>query len=378
MGLRNLFAGKADRHPCADTPETESRGRRDYLLLAPLDSDADAALTKALRAGEWEFARIGRALLLNADGRSAGRLNAFFDSHLSPSLQTRVKGVFLGSEPDTPEALMAAFLQAEALPVLFEQVEMEWARDILQDDRLFSVFHPIVEAATGRVFAYEALIRARHPETGETIGAGQLIYTCEKLNLLHQLDQRARRSAIRDAAALQLPDARFFINFLPSAIYDPEICLRTTLATADEAGLDIERLIFEVVETEQIPDMERLRDILDYYRLLGAGIALDDIGSGYSSLRYLSELLPNYVKIDRNLVAAATIQSATRHTLDSIVRLAKRLGVKVIAEGVETRDHLRVCVEAGADYLQGFFFGRPANPPQPVPADLVKIQQEAA
>lgn len=358
--------------------QQDGAGRRDYLLLAPLDGDADAALTKALQTGGIAFERRACALALKTADRPVSSLSALLNDHIPRALQARVKGVFTNSDADTPESMLSAFLQAEALAVLLEQTEVEWARDVLSQDRLFCLFHPIVEATTGQVFAYEALIRASHPENGEIVGASQLIYACEKLNLQYHLDQKARQAAIRDAAALQIPDVRFFINFLPGAVYDPEICLRTTFAAAETAGLDMERLVFEVVETEQIPCLERLRHILDYYRLLGARISLDDISSGYSSLQYLSALLPDYVKIDRHLVASAAASAPARHTLESIVNLAKRLGVRVIAEGIETPEHLRICLDVGADFLQGYYFARPASPPEPIRADLLTTCPHAA
>ena len=172
---------------------------------------------------------------------------------------------------------LAAFVQAEPLSRLMESAQHDWVRDALNDDWLFSVFHPIVGAETGAVFAYEALIRARHPETDQVIGAGPIIEAAVNLNLEHVLDQCARKTAIRNAAALQMPDVRLFINFMPNTIYDPEVCLRTTMETAEECGLELSSLVFEVVETEHIPDMKRLKKILDYYKSRGVGTAVDDM-----------------------------------------------------------------------------------------------------
>ena len=109
-----------------------------------------------------------------------------------------------------------------------ERAQHDWGRDALDDNWLFSLFHPIVEAESGAVFAYEALIRAKNPQTEEVIGAGPLIDASVKLNIEHVFDQRARQTAIRNAAALQIPHLRLFINFMPNTIYDPEVCLRRT------------------------------------------------------------------------------------------------------------------------------------------------------
>jgi EAL domain-containing protein (putative c-di-GMP-specific phosphodiesterase class I) len=283
------------------------------------------------------------------------------------TLQARVKGVFFeNSQPRTAEALLDILVYAEPLSSLFEVLDMEWARAVLLENRLFSVYQPIIDAGDGSVFAYEALIRARHPTEDEVVGAYQLIHACERLSLHNALDQCARVTALRDAHAIDTRRTKLFMNFLPSSIYDPEVCLRTTMAAARECGIPMDRLVFEVIETEQVKDMDSLRAVVNYYREHGAGIALDDISSGFASLQYLADLMPDFAKIDRHLVTSAAESSSCRHTLDSLVGLARKLNVKVIAEGIETPEQLLVCQEAGVDYLQGFLFARPAAPPEQV------------
>jgi len=233
-------------------------------------------------------------------------------------------------------------------------------------DRLFSVFHPIIDAAAGKVAGYEALLRAREPATGQVLGAGQIINAFESRNLLHVLDQRARQCAIR-AAALHLPiDAKVFINFLPNTIYDPEICLRTTMETAAQCNISMDRLVFEVVETERIPDMNHLVKVLNYYRQRGVGTAIDDMGAGYTGLDYLTSLRADYVKLDREFVLTAEATAAGRTAMDLIIKTSHQHGSKVIAEGIETPAQMSMCIDAGVELLQGFLFARPACPPQAV------------
>ncbi len=157
---------------------------------------------------------------------------------------------------------------------------------------------------------------------------------------------------------------RLFINFMPNTIYDPEVCLRTTMETIEECGMELSDLVFEVVETEHIPDMKRLHKILDYYRSRGAGTAVDDMGAGFSSLEYLTALRPDFVKLDRDLVVQAEHKASARQSLDVIISQANQLGIKVIAEGIETEEQMQMCRGAGVDFMQGFLFGLPANPPQ--------------
>src|SRR5258708_4900211 len=302
MSSTGSLLGNGSGCPCFETLALPAAGGSETLVLAAMDNDADCALIQALAIAGIEYERRGLAVVLHTPNRNLAPLSSLASTLLPIPLQARIKAVFVEHET-SPDVILAAFLQAEPLPTFFEQSEVAWVRDALREDWLFSVFHPIIDARTGEEFAYEALIRAKNPETNEILGAGQLIFACGRLNLQHQLDQQARVSAIRGAAALNKPGARFFINFMPGAIFDPARSLRSTLETAEEYHIETSQLVFEVVETEEIENPSRLRKILDYYRERGVGIALDDIGSGFSSLQYLSELQPDYVKADRHIAA---------------------------------------------------------------------------
>ena len=348
------------------------------LLLGAQDADADAALREVLTASDFACNALGPVLVLPEIAARLAELRACLTDGLSRYTQQSVRAAYAPNGANTLEDALAAFLFAEPLPFALETMQHEWARQALRENWLFSVFHPIVAAQTGEIFAYEALLRARNPRTQAILGAGEIIQACEKLNLQHQLDQTARRTAIRNAAALEIPNLRCFINFLPNTIYDPKICLRTTMQAAQEAGIALSQIVFEVVETEQIPDMQRLRHILDYYRERGVGTAVDDMGAGFTSMEYLTALQPNYVKLDRDVVTEAAQSVAARRSLESIVKTAHRLNIRVITEGIETPHQMQICREAGADFMQGFLFARPANPPQRVDATPFISLQKAA
>jgi diguanylate cyclase (GGDEF)-like protein/PAS domain S-box-containing protein len=169
-----------------------------------------------------------------------------------------------------------------------------------------------------------------------------------------------------------LPDgAMLFVNFTPSAIYDPEICLRTTWAIARRLGFPLSRVCFEVVETEQFPDVPFLRRILDRYRAEGAQVALDDLGAGHSSLSYLGLLRPDVVKLDRHLVSGIDGDRARQRLVSALLDYAHELEIKVVAEGIETEAELATVRDLGADLGQGWHLGRPAAAPQPVDPGLV-------
>lgn len=339
------------------------------LLLGPMDADVEVVLRQVLEVGSFSFLARDPLLALPGSREQHSAIGALLRERLSPYAQTRIRAAYAPNGAGTTEQALAAMLYAEPLSAFLENLKHEWVRDVLHDDWLFSVFQPIMEAKTGEIFAYEALLRARHPQTQEMIGAGPLVHACNMLNLQHELDQLARQVAIRDAAALAIPDARFFINFLPNAIYCPEICLRTTIAAAEEWDIELHRLVFEVVETERIPDIPHLRSILDYCRKQGIGTAVDDMGAEFSSLEYLTALCPDYVKIDGDIISQAEKDPQTHRKLDALVRVANQLNACIIAEGIETRRQMQFCMELGVDYLQGFLFATPANPPEDVAAE---------
>ena len=361
---------------CQRTDQGTSNGNT-YLLLGPHNNNVREALVRSLDAANTPYRVWKNVLALPTLRPRVSGLTAAFLERLPEATALDVTGVFFSGDLDDAASTLAAFVQAEPLTDLIQRAKYDWVRDALDDGWLFSLFHPIVDAGTGAVFAHEALIRARHPQTQEVIGAGPIIDASVKLKLEHVLDQRARQVAIRSAAALAIPNVRLFINFMPNTIYDPEVCLRTTMEAAEECGMNLSRLVFEVVETENIPDMKRLKHILDYYRSRGVGTAVDDMGAGFSSLEYLTALRPDFVKLDRALVVRAEHSHSARQNLDLIVAQARQLEIQVIAEGIETEGQMNMCRDAGADFMQGFLFARPANPPE-ISRPFLRLMSAAA
>ena len=143
-------------------------------------------------------------------------------------------------------------------------------------------------------------------------------------------------------------------------MYRPEACIRSTLAAALEYGFPIERIIFEVTESEQVMDRPHLVNIFQEYRRFGFHTAIDDFGAGYAGLNLLAEFQPDIIKIDMDLVRGIDASPPKQAIVDGIVSICNALGIRVLAEGIETpaeRDCLR---EAGISLMQGYLFSRPA------------------
>jgi EAL domain-containing protein (putative c-di-GMP-specific phosphodiesterase class I) len=198
---------------------------------------------------------------------------------------------------------------------------------------------------------------------GSLVSPGRILDTARSAELLFQVDLAARRAAIREAARLGLA-AKIFINFTPTSIYDPHFCLRTTVRAVQELGIAPQNVVFEVIESEHVLDLDHLRKIMDYYREQGFGVALDDLGSGYSSLNMLHELKPDYVKLDMGLVRDVHAHPHKALIAAKLLEVAQALGIRSVAEGIETPEERRWLEAHGTDFLQGFHFAKPANPPQ--------------
>jgi EAL domain-containing protein (putative c-di-GMP-specific phosphodiesterase class I) len=183
---------------------------------------------------------------------------------------------------------------------------------VLDEGRLETWFQPVFWRGTLALWGYECLVRGRTAE-GETIGAGQLLDWARQERQVFRLDRVCRELHLASAGAAGITeDAQILINFLPTAIYRPEFCLASTMRAAAQAGISPDRIVFEVVETERVPDMAHLQRILQFYRDRGFRVALDDVGSGWSGLSLLAELRPDLVKIDRHLVSQAPHSPAHR------------------------------------------------------------------
>lgn len=214
-------------------------------------------------------------------------------------------------------------------------------------------FQPIVDLQTRQVFAHEALVRGPNGE-----GAMSVLSQVNDGNR-YRFDQACRVKAIKGAHQLGIRE-HLSINFLPNAIYKPEVCIRTTLAAARQHGFPLDRIIFEVTEGEEVNDGAWLASILREYKRCGFKTAIDDFGAGYAGLSLLADFQPDIIKLDMGLVRNVNADRPRQAIVRSLVSLCQDLGIAVVAEGIETeaeRDFLRA---AGIRLMQGWLFARPA------------------
>ncbi|EIK95163.1 diguanylate phosphodiesterase [Pseudomonas sp. M47T1] len=242
-------------------------------------------------------------------------------------------------------------------PTPFEPASCAQCRNLEALDFDFTMaFQPIVNVRTGLLYAYEALVRGPNGESAASV-LGQV-----NDGNRYRFDQACRVKAIETAARLgivAIPDCKLSINFLPNAVYRAETCIRATLEAARASAFPLERLMFEVTEGEKVEDPEHLKSIFKAYERQGFTTAIDDFGSGYSGLNLLATFQPQVLKLDMALTRNIDSDGVREAIVAGIVLVAQRLGITLLAEGVETDGERDALLALGIELMQGYLFARP-------------------
>lgn len=239
----------------------------------------------------------------------------------------------------------------------------ETLRDALREGRIVPYFQPIIDCVKGTVFAFETVARLLQPN-GETVTAGQFIDAIEKYGLGRELDRAiieqafsAKREAMQDAVRA---GAKLFINLSAQEIqgrgilgYAEELCNRLDIPPSC--------VVFEVLERDAIGDMTNMRKFLTNLRKKGFSFALDDFGSGYNSFHYLRELRFEYVKIDGAFVRNIIHSQVDYALVQNLSNLCQDLGIRTVAEFVESQQIMDALKAMGINYAQGFHIGMPSR-----------------
>jgi len=245
------------------------------------------------------------------------------DGHLTATERTEARALYADAAEVT-DALVGAALLAPSIGTLAARARETGLEAALEHERgFFSRYQPIVELATGTVVAHEALLRA--DIDGEEVLPERLFGIAGSTDRLHALDRIGRDRAIQGAQPW-LGDQLLFVKLNPTSVYRPALCLESTARAVDEAGLALEQLVFEVVESHRVADRGHLVAVLDHYRSMGCRIALDDVGAGYSSLLLAAAVRPEVVKLDGELVRALPHDQGSVAVVKAIVALSHTSG----------------------------------------------------
>ncbi|RVT40690.1 putative bifunctional diguanylate cyclase/phosphodiesterase [Sphingobium algorifonticola] len=238
-----------------------------------------------------------------------------------------------------------------------DQLESD-LRLALDRNEIDIVFQPQYACADDRLIGVEALARWRHPQYG-ALGAATLFSAAERSDFLLPLSSHIQQAALRQAASWPqaLRDVRLSLNVTASDIAQPGFA-QAFLAMVDASGFPRARLTVEITESGLIENIGTAATILDDLRTAGLAVAIDDFGTGYSSLAYLKGLRLDYLKIDSGLAQDIAGSERDRIIVRGVIQMARSLGMKVIAEGVETEVQKALLTDEGCEVYQGFLRSR--------------------
>jgi len=286
-------------------------------------------------------------------------------------------------DPNLPEgprhlsAMSAAVLQSG----LADPIGMAHSGQVVQTKTLDYFFNlrnvhqialqPIIELASGKLYEYECLFRPHMPMLPQSISA--IVQAAIDTDRSIELDRfivrliLARASEIQaDRRARREPPLRFAINLTPASLLDPMFEAKTFARLVVEAGLRPDRITLECTEQQAVSDIAPLIRQVKAMRRLGFGFAVDDAGAGYASFSLIASLKPTIIKIDRDISAGIARDDAKQALVEAFVSFGRRIGARLLAEGIERRADLAVLRSLGVDLGQGYLIGRPAiEPAQP-------------
>ena len=219
-------------------------------------------------------------------------------------------------------------------------------------DAAWLAFQPIVSSPHGRLHGYEALLRSDEPSMSNP---ATIFSAAERLNRVSEVSRRVRSLAASELTSAP-PSVTLFVNLHSLDLQDPEL-----FEPAAPLSLLASRVVLELTEREALDEVQDLSARLTRLRALGYRIAVDDLGAGYAGLNSFALVEPDIVKLDMGLVRGVHQSVMKQKVIASVVSLAAETGIAIVAEGVEVGGERDCLVRLGADYLQGYFLGRPVR-----------------
>jgi EAL domain-containing protein (putative c-di-GMP-specific phosphodiesterase class I) len=267
-------------------------------------------------------------------------------------------------------------------------------RHALEQDQIEVYYQPIVDLVSGRVYKAEALVRWKHPLRGQ-MSPAEFIPIAEEAGLIHAIGNRVFQKAMQVVREWNriCPGGslrNISVNRSPREFLGPDGA-DGWIAQLQAHQVSADMLSLEITEGLLLNDSPKVLAQLAQLRAMGMTIALDDFGTGFSSLSYLKKFDIDFIKIDRSFVLDIVDDQADRAIVESIIAMARRLGIKLIAEGVETQAQAALLAAAECDFVQGYLYARPMperefltfvcateTTPMPVPGVLGAAGQSCA
>lgn len=236
-------------------------------------------------------------------------------------------------------------------------------RRALERDEFILYYQPKMDIASRQVTGVEALLRWLHPQEGMIL-PGRFIPQAEETGLIIPIGEWVLRTACRQIKEWQAkghPSIRIAVNVSASQ-FKRQNFAETVTGILEETGISPLFLELELTESAIMQNIDSSVEILNSLKAMGIQISIDDFGTGYSSLSYLRRFPIDYIKIDRSFIVNFTSNSDDRAIVTAIIAMARSLGLKIIAEGVETEEQLAILSELGCHEMQGYLYSKPLPP----------------
>jgi len=252
------------------------------------------------------------------------------------------------------EETAALAQRQEETELVLHELEL---RQILTRQAIHSVFQPIVHLESGEILGYEAL--ARGP-AGTPYEWPEALFTfARQSRLSRQLDHQCKMAAL-EAARNRPEGKKLFINTLPTTLDDPDFLGEPAVELLHQYGLTPTEVVWELTERHAIENYDAFRTIMQNYLAMGYQVALDDLGTGYSSIQTITHVRPSYLKVDISLVKDIHLNLLKQELVSSLLILSRNINAQLVAEGIETGEELRAIRALGVTLGQGHLLGPPA------------------
>ncbi|MGG4143519.1 EAL domain-containing protein [Paenibacillus algorifonticola] len=326
-----------------------------YIVMALPDLQQQELLGNLLQAaGKWQ--------------EEAER--GFSGAEFGPMSDMRLHaGVGLVERSDTGssvsrlyEASKRALLYGQQKEALTRAMRLQYLNGLIRGKLLIPVYQPIMSlqeiGGERAAFGYEAL--TRFPENKWFSSPLDLFAFAEESGEVARLDQTAREQAVESSSGLH-SHQKLFLNMTAQLLNEGSFYPDRLAKMMEQRGLSPHHIVFEITERSAIQDYGSVLATLAQYRRQGFQIAIDDVGAGYSSLQAIIELKPDYIKVDRSLIMGIHEHEMKEHIVHTLVQLADKMAIGIIAEGIEHQEELNKVKAMGVHYAQGYLLGRPGK-----------------
>lgn len=240
--------------------------------------------------------------------------------------------------------------------------------DIIANERVLSFYQPIVNLRTGEIIGYEAL--SRGPEKTAFYSPLRLIEHAHEKGKIWDLEMLFRKKALERIRELD-SEKLLFVNVDPEVIKSPDYRTGLTKEYLEEIGGEESRIVFEITERTAIFDYNAFLSVLNNYRKQGYQVAIDDVGAGYSGLKTINEIRPHFIKIDMDLIRGIDKDAFKQSLIKAFVDTSLTTNIKIIAEGIETKEELKTLILLGVHAGQGYYLKKPAQRFEQVDEDVL-------